>query len=102
MQKNTLVVAAITRNINGVKAILPTSLTQIERDLVSYALNAYAFVMYPRTQFSFNDLADEIGRVYSLDNPRNTSIVDVLRKCHEKLISMQAKKEEVVQRIEPH
>jgi len=60
---------------------IPTFLTKEETSILKYAITAYGFVMKNKPSYSFIELADEIEKVYDLNNPRNWEVARVLRRA---------------------
>ena len=50
-----------------------------DQEIIKYAIEGYSFILN-RGLTTFSDFANEIVKVYSMDNPRNAAIVQTIRK----------------------
>jgi hypothetical protein len=69
----------ITISHLNIRYEIPTSASEHEKSILKYAVEAYYYVL-PIGTHSYSQFADAIAAVYSLDEPRNRYIVDLLRR----------------------
>jgi hypothetical protein len=57
------------------------AIPQAGKEILRYAVEAYAFVMWPRRFFTFGELAQGIRATFDLSNPVTARAVQVLEFC---------------------
>ena len=58
---------------------IPTGASAPDKSILKYAAEAYYYVL-PNGRHTYSQFADAIAKVYSLDEPRNRYIVELLRR----------------------
>ena len=58
---------------------IPTGANAHDKSILAYAAEAYHYVL-PNGRHTYSQFADAIAKVYSLDEPRNRYIVNLLRR----------------------
>jgi hypothetical protein len=54
-------------------------LTQEQLDIINYSVASYGFLLNTKEEYrTLGDLSTEIKKIYSLKNPRNKAIIDLL------------------------
>jgi len=75
----------ITKNFDGISFEIPGGLTPQQIMILKWAVIAYAFVMRPRTTFTFGELAKTIPKFYDRKTPQTSKAIRVLRAAQDKV-----------------
>lgn len=71
----------IMNEYDAVRAKIPQQISQYEKDILEYAVNAYYPVLpYSEKWIDGKAFADAIDRVYDPENPRTAEVLRILRK----------------------
>ncbi len=73
----------ITKNFNEIKYKFPEGLSLKQIEILEWAVTAYAFVMWPRTKFTFGELADAISNYYDRNTPQTSEAIQVLHAAQD-------------------
>ena len=65
----------ITKNFNEIKYKVPEGLSLKQIEILEWAVPVYAFVMWPRTKFTFGELADAISNYYDRNTPQTSEAI---------------------------
>ena len=68
----------IAKNFNGISYAEPDGLTKAQAAILRWAITAYAFVMFPRTSFTFGDLAKEIPNHFDATVSQTAEAIQIL------------------------
>ena len=75
----------ITKNFNGISFEIPKGITPQQIKILEWAVTMYAFVMWPRTTFTFGKLADAISDFYDRSTPQTSEAIWVLHAAQDKV-----------------
>jgi hypothetical protein len=75
----------ITKNFNAISFEIPKGLTPQQIMILKWAVTMYAFVMWPRTTFTFGELADAIPNFYDRSTPQTSEAILVLHAAQDKV-----------------
>ena len=75
----------ITKTFNGISFEIPRGLTPQQIMILKWAVTMYAFVIWPRTTFTFGELADAIPNFYDRSTPQTSEAIRVLHAAQDKV-----------------
>ena len=75
----------ITKTFNEISFEIPKGLTPQQIMILKWAVTMYAFVIWPRTTFTFGELADAIPNFYDRSTPQTSEAIRVLHAAQDKV-----------------
>ena len=73
----------ITKTFNEISFEIPKGLAPQQIMILKWAVTMYAFVIWPRTTFTFGELADAIPNFYDRSTPQTSEAIRVLHAAQD-------------------